>query len=192
PGTAGARWVCRAPPPGGRRRAGCPRDVRRRWAARRRPGPRRSRSALVGVVGRVVGQPLAEELLIGQVLLVVRGEAGLAGVEVDGDEVAPVALGRVEHGLDRRDAGGTDRGGRQAGVDARVVRVVGVVELGALRDPAGASHAVVDGGVHPDEAVAAAVLQPVLQHPGDLAAVLVAVDLVLDDRGAREHLVLVL
>src|SRR5690606_4723541 len=115
PGTASARWVCRAPPPGGRRRAGCPRDVRRRWAARRRPGPRRSRSALVGVVGRVVGQPLAEELLFGQVLLVVRGEAGLAGVEVDGDEVAPVALGRVEHGLDRRDAGGTDRGGRQAG-----------------------------------------------------------------------------
>src|SRR5699024_4113706 len=94
PGTASGPPACPARPPGGRRAAASRAGAVRRWATRAAP-----RSALVG---RVVRQPLPERLLILLVRGVVVGEPGLAGVKVDRDEVAPVALGRVEHRLDGR------------------------------------------------------------------------------------------
>ena len=139
--------------------------------------PRTAQRMLAGsavFTGLAVLLQLRDPLLV---LGVRRGEAG-GVVLVVRDEVEPVAVRRVERGLDRLLARRPDRPGRQPGV------LVGVVRRGVrpLRRSgphiAGTLAHVGNGRVQLQRHV---LLHPVVEHPRDLRIVLRLVRLVLED-----------
>ena len=99
------------------------------------------------------------------------GELRLPGLRVDGHEVDPVAVGRVQHGVDRGQPRRVDRAGRQAGVQERVVRGLHR-ELGLGQAEAGDVQRVQDGAVQLERNLSGLVVQPVVHGPGGLAVVL--------------------
>src|SRR5690349_7808820 len=133
-------------------------------------------------------------LLLGQVLLeflaellelpLARGELGLAGLRIDGDEVDPVPGVRVQYGFDGRVARAVDRTGRQALVLVGVVRRR-ALELGVAGDDAERVQAVQHGAV---ELERDALLHPVVDHPGDLRVVGETAAFGLDQAGHGDDL----
>jgi hypothetical protein len=117
------------------------------------------------------------------VLLTGHREASLAGVRVDDDEEAPLALRGRQHRAQRLLPRVVDGARRQAGVHVGVVRRgVGAI-AGGGGDPA-LAVGVVHGGV---ELQRHAVGEPVLQDPRDLGHVLGGTRLGLHQAGLGQH-----
>ena len=116
------------------------------------------------------------------------GEERLPGVEIDRDEVQPIARLGVENRLDGLFARVADRAGRQALVGIGVVGVGGIGDLIGRWDSTRTPHSVQNSGIHLKITAGRpiGVPQTVVDDPGDFPVVLRG-GLALHNRGLGQH-----